>query len=260
LSLAFIGVLPPDQSFCWQWIGRDEFTPQVENEIQMAKTLTWAGLAALAAAVMAAAFYFDQPVREAIVAAQGKGWKKTADYRINGAVRRYGDWPYLMLGGGAGLILAWRLKNGRWPRILAAAMVASTLAGILVNASRLTTGRTRPRSSPKIEQGWYGVYYQGKVLIGDSAYNAFPSGHTATAFGFAGVVLYAAPVWGVFAMVLAGWVAWSSIAIGAHHVSDVAVAVVLSMAIAWVCWRLAVSQGDAVARWIQAKFRRRRTD
>jgi prolyl oligopeptidase len=43
-------------------------------------------------------------------------------------------------------------------------MIASTLAGMAVNASRLTTGRTRPRATA--EQGWYGTRHDGKWLIG----------------------------------------------------------------------------------------------
>ena len=118
-----------------------------------------------------------------------------------------------------------------------AAMIASTLAGILANASRLTTGRTRPRESPKIEQGFYGLWHEGRWLIGVPAYNSFPSGHTATAFGFATVIVFAAPAWGLVAVALAAAVAWSSIGIGAHHPSDVTVSILLSMVVGWAVWR-----------------------
>ncbi len=73
-------------------------------------------------------------------------------------------------------------------------MVASTVAGVLANTMRLTTGRTRPRESPKMAQGWYGPFHEGQLTIGNSKYNSFPSGHTATAVGFAGVILIARPV------------------------------------------------------------------
>jgi len=180
-------------------------------------------------------FCLDVPVREAVVEAQGKNWKKSAGHQFHAAVRKFGDWPPLMLAAGAGLLLAKGLGNRRWMRILAAAMIASTLAGILANTARLTTGRTRPRES--CEQGFYGPWHDGRLLIGQPAYNAFPSGHTATAFGFAAVVVLAAPAWGILAVAGACLVAWSSIAMGAHHPSDVVTAVILSSVVAWFVWR-----------------------
>jgi membrane-associated phospholipid phosphatase len=137
-------------------------------------------------------------------------------------------------------------------RIIAAAMIASTLAGIMANASRLTTGRTRPKESPKIEHGFYGPWHNGELLIGRPAYNSFPSGHTATAFGLAAVVLFASPAVGVLALAGAGLVAWSSIAMGAHHPSDVTVSVILSIAVAWFVWRwMSGPRGD----WIEKALR-----
>ena len=117
------------------------------------------------------------------------------------------------------------------------------LAGMLANSSRLTTGRTRPRESPKIEQGFYGPWHEGRWLIGVPAYNSFPSGHTATAFGFAAVIVFASPVLGtVVAIPLAAAVAWASIGIGAHHPSDVIVSILLSCLVAWGVWRFAESR------------------
>lgn len=190
--------------------------------------------------VAAVTFPWDQPVRERIVASQGPRWSKSPEGEMHGAIRKWGDWPWIMVAASLGVALArWR-GNKRWTRILLAAMVASTLAGMLANASRLTTGRTRPRESPKIEQGFYGPYHDGRLLIGVPAYNSFPSGHTATAFGFAAVVLIAAPGWGVLVLIPASLVACSSIVIGAHHPSDVAVSIVLSFAVAWGVWRVTV--------------------
>jgi membrane-associated phospholipid phosphatase len=195
--------------------------------------IAWGGVAAVT-------FQWDEPVRERIVASQEPKWSKSPEGKMHGAIRKWGDWPWIMVAATLCVALArWR-GNRRWTRILLAAMVASTLAGMLANASRLTSGRTRPRESPKIEQGFYGPYHDGRLLIGVPAYNSFPSGHTATAFGFAAVVLIAAPGWGVLVLVPAALVAWSSIMIGAHHPSDVAVSIVLSFAVAWGVWRVTV--------------------
>ena len=138
-------------------------------------------------------FKLDEPVREAVVQTQVKGWKKTFDFRFKTGVRKFGDWPWLMVAGAMGIAISWKLRKREWIRILAAAMLASTIAGLLANASRATTGRTRPRESPKIQQGFYGPWREGRLTIGDPPFNSFPSGHTATAFGFAAVILYARP-------------------------------------------------------------------
>jgi membrane-associated phospholipid phosphatase len=193
------------------------------------------------------AFRMDAPVRAAVVASHGKNWKKSADFRFQSSVRVFGDWPPLMAGCVAALILARLLKSRRWMRVIAAAMIASTLSGIVANASRLTTGRTRPKESPKIEQGFYGPWHGGRLLVGQPAYNSFPSGHAATAFGLAAVILFASPAAGIFALAGAGLVAWASIAMGAHHPSDVTVSVILSFVVAWFVWRWMSGPGG---RWI----------
>lgn len=201
----------------------------------------------------------DQPVRQAVVQSQGKGWKKSDDFRFQAAVRKVGDWPWIMLAGGVGIAISWKMKRREWIRILAAAMVASTIAGLLANASRLTTGRTRPRESPKIEQGFYGPWREGRLTIGDPPFNSFPSGHTATAFGFAGVILFARVWLGIGAIALAGLVAWSSIMVGAHHPSDVVVSICLSLLVAWFTWKWAEANGEAFARkaWLKVKSLRK---
>lgn len=196
-----------------------------------------------------ASFSWDTPVRETLVASQGPNWKKSPLRKTWQTIRKWGDWPQLMVVGALGFLVAKWKGNRRWSRIFLAAMVASTLAGMVANASRLTTGRTRPRESPKIEQGFYGPWHEGRWLIGVPAYNSFPSGHTATAFGFAAVIVLAAPAWGVVvALPLAATVAWASIGIGAHHPSDVTVSILISFAVAWGVWRFAESRFPARLR------------
>ncbi|HEY5704567.1 MAG TPA: phosphatase PAP2 family protein [Terrimicrobiaceae bacterium] len=220
-------------------------------------------LAALAAAgAIWASFQLDQPVRDAVVQTQGKGWKKTDDYRFKTGVRKFGDWPWLMLAGSIGAAIAWKVKSREWMRIVAAAMIASTLAGLIANASRVTTGRTRPRESPAIAQGFYGPWREGRLTIGDPPFNSFPSGHTATAFGFAGVILFARPWLGIGAIAIASLIAWSSVMVGAHHFSDVVVATCLSLFVAWFTLKWTQKHGDTFARRasialkrLKAKFR-----
>jgi membrane-associated phospholipid phosphatase len=195
-------------------------------------------LLVLAACAITASFLLDGPVERLVLEWNGGHWSRLPGVAL---LSRYGDWPELMLLGGAGFLIARKLRNVRWQRILLSAMIASTLAGMAVNASRLTTGRTRPRASA--EQGWYGPLHDGKWLIGMADFNSFPSGHTATAVGFAGVILFAAPAWGVAAMVAAGSIALARILLGAHHPSDVITASVLSLAIAWLVWEILGRRG-----------------
>lgn len=184
------------------------------------------------------AFKWDLPIREHLVEAQGAKWHKTTEAQIYGQIRVWGDWPPLMVAAAIGFLIARARGNRRWSRIILAAMIASTLAGMVANASRLTTGRTRPRETPKIEHGFYGPYHNGRILVGVPAYNSFPSGHTATAFGLAAAIVFAAPAWGLLALVGASVVAWSSIAIGAHHPSDIAVSITLAFLLGWFVIRL----------------------
>jgi len=217
-----------------------------------------AGIVALLAGLLiSAAFRYDAAIERQLDGWRGKGWKKSAQAQFQGNVSRYGDWPWLMLAGGAGLVFAWRARNRDWQRILATAMVASTVAGALVNTARTTTGRTRPNAGDEIKQGWYGPYHEGRLTIGQPKYNSFPSGHTATAVGFAGVILFARPWLGIPALLAALGIGFSRMMLGAHHLSDVTVAALFSLLIAWVCWHLAVSRGDEIAAWLAKKFRRK---
>jgi membrane-associated phospholipid phosphatase len=230
--------------------------PNSERKPNFASAVVTALLAALVFSAVMTAFRYDNWVRARVIVMQGKGWKKSPEARVWGAVSRYGDWPWLMLGGGAGILVARRLGSREWQRILVAAMVSSTLAGALANTMRLTTGRARPNAAPEVAEGWYGFVHNGRITIGNPKYNSFPSGHTATAVGFAGVLLFARPLPGIFAMVVALAIAVSRVVLGAHHLSDITVAALLAIFIAWICWREARRHGDAIAAWVIRKFRR----
>ena len=41
----------------------------------------------------------DEPVRRAVVQTQVKGWKTSDDFRFKTGVRKFGDWPWLMVAG-----------------------------------------------------------------------------------------------------------------------------------------------------------------
>jgi len=192
----------------------------------------------IAVAVIAGSFLLDDPVTRLVQQTNDGHWNQQRAVEL---LSQYGDWPELMLLGIGGFLIAWRLRNVRWQRLLLSAMIASTLAGMTVNLSRLTTGRTRPRA--QAEQGWYGPMHGDKWLIGQADFNSFPSGHTATAFGFAGVFLFASPELGVLAIVIASAIAVSRILLGAHHPSDVITAATVALAIAWLVWEFLGRRG-----------------
>jgi len=200
------------------------------------------------------AFTYDASSRAAIHEIQGPKWKKSTARTFYSKVRRYGDWPWLMLAGGIGLGAATLAQSRKWQRILIAAMLASTIAGLTINISRLTTGRTRPGADKKIDQGFYGPWANGKITIGDPSYNSFPSGHTATAFGFAGVILFASPWLGLPAMALAALVAWASMMVDAHHLSDITASTLIALAIAWFFWRWVEKSGDEAWERLKRKL------
>jgi membrane-associated phospholipid phosphatase len=207
--------------------------------------MLWVLIGMLAVGTIVASFLLDGPVNRIVLEGNQGHWSTS---RIVEALSCYGDWPELMLLGGLGYFLAHRLRNVRWQRLLLSAMIASTLSGMAVNASRLTTGRTRPRATA--DQGWYGPYHDSRWLIGKADFNSFPSGHTATAVGFAGVLLFGAPLWGIPAMAAAAAVAISRILLGAHHPSDVITAGTIALVVAWCVWEFLGRRGrvDGVIR------------
>lgn len=188
------------------------------------------------ALLMKSAFLADMPVRAFILQLEGTTWEHSSQKLFFGFVSRYGDWPELMFLGIFGFLMARWCQSLKWQRVFLIAMIASTLAGAATNTLRLTTGRTRPRVSPSMEQAWYGPYHQGKWTIGHAEVNSFPSGHTATAFGFATVIFLASSFWGIPALLLASLIASSRLFLGAHHPSDLVAAILLSLGVVWVLW------------------------
>ncbi len=171
-------------------------------------------------------FWVDDSVRIWVNATVYGGWLMAAHL-----IGKYCDWPLLMVVGGVLYgIFRWR-GCADWQRIILVMMVGSTLAGLTVNASRLTTGRTRP--SADIEQGWYGPYSDGKWNIGRHKMNSFPSGHTATAFGFFAPLVFMRVKIGVLLLCLPLAVALARIGTRSHHPSDVWWAIIVAMVWGW---------------------------
>jgi membrane-associated phospholipid phosphatase len=228
------------------------------REVIASRLLTTLAALFLAAGSIAFSFYLDKPVRASIVASQGANWKNSPAQKFWGNVSRHGDWPQLMIAGAVGLFLAVRLHNRRWTQAIVAAMIASTLAGLVANSIRLTTGRVRPRYEEKIGAGFQGLFHDGRLTIGDPKRNSFPSGHTATAFGFAVPLALFFPGIGFGALGVAAAIAYSRMILGAHHFSDVVVSILLASAIAWIVCYWIRAHGDATLASIQTHWQQRK--
>jgi membrane-associated phospholipid phosphatase len=179
--------------------------------------------------VIAAAFAADDAVRAFVLAHQAPPLVAAA--RL---VSRLTEWQWLMLACLPFLFAGWKNKratgNAARLRCVVAVMLSATLAGLAADVVRGLAGRTRPAA--RVAQGWFGPRHAGRWVVADWDYNAFPSGHTATA---AALVVAAALCNRRAGLVLAPLpllVGASRVWVGAHHFSDIVAATVLGAFVA----------------------------
>ncbi len=168
------------------------------------------------------AFYFDEDVIRWVRANPSSTLHFLAEL-----VSRLLDWPPVLafLGGVYFAVRRWGPRDYR--RWVGTAFVGAALCGASGTLLRSTIGRARP--SAAIEQGWYGPRYNGHWTFGRHDYAAFPSGHTSTVAGAAGVLLLARRRWGFMALAITTIVAASRIYLLAHRLSDVMAAAFLGL-------------------------------
>ncbi len=119
------------------------------------------------------------------------------------------------------LWLGGRLCRSRYyQRLALASLLAAGITGMVANVGRFGLGRPRPIAG--LADGFYGPHLK-------TDYQAFPSAHTATAFGSALPLLVSAPQIGVPATVFAVGVSWSRMYLNRHHPTDVATSIWLAM-------------------------------
>ena len=190
-------------------------------------------------------FYFDGTVVAAIAGHQFKWLENVA-----GVISKFGDWPELMAYAVVALIAVGFARKRTLVKVILCMMIAGTVAGALTNSVRLLSGRARPNNT-EVPPGWYGLWHQGEWLLGKYKFHSFPSGHTATAFAFFGVIGYAyqrRSAWAV--LVVASVIGWSRMYVNAHFFSDVLVGVVVGLFFAQLTWERA---GPFVARLVGEK-------
>lgn len=187
---------------------------------------------------LGAAFYFDEDVIRWV-----RAHPSSTVHFLAELVSRLLDWPPVLafLGGVYFAVRRWGPRDYR--RWVGAAFVGAALCGATGTLLRSTIGRARP--SAAIEQGWYGPWHDGHWTFGRHDYAAFPSGHTSTVAGAAGVLLLARRRWGFLALGITAIVAASRIYLLAHRLSDVTAAVLLGwVGGAWIWYRWGRSGGS----------------
>ena len=206
---------------------------------QIANGLRWTLLVGVVCLVlMVVGFLFwDQPIVEAIRTDFGKSLKNLAR-----ALSRYGDFPWLLGGGLIGLAFCLMTKQRDWARIIVAMLLAGILAGLSSNLIKLGTGRVRPRVE-NIEHGWYGPSYQGSWVSLQNDFQAFPSSHSACAFGFFMPLFLSRRFAGSIGLMAAAAVAWSRVQLNAHHLSDVAAGALIGVVAGCLVWHWIVERG-----------------
>jgi undecaprenyl-diphosphatase len=173
--------------------------------------------------LLLASFYFDITV---------VGWMKQHQTAAMGVlmrgVSRWTDWPQHVTLGLVLLALAFWRGNKKWMRIFAAMILACALAGAVTRVIKISAGRARP--TVQTEARWSGPRFS-------SAYNAFPSGHTAASTAFFATLALASWRIGRFFVAVPLLVAFSRMYVAAHYLSDVVGAALLGVVAAYYAWR-----------------------
>jgi membrane-associated phospholipid phosphatase len=180
-----------------------------------------------AAALVAVSFLFD----DALIAFM-KTRSTPAVLAFGRMGSHYGEWPWLMVPCVVIGVIAWLRRDAGCLRILCVMIIASALAGIAADVVRATTGRTRPDAP--VAQGWHGPRAQGRWVVIDSDYNAFPSAHAAASMGLIVPLLLLRRRIGWLLLPVPLLIAAARICVGAHHLSDVLAGALLGFAVA--CW------------------------
>jgi membrane-associated phospholipid phosphatase len=175
----------------------------------------WVISIAIAAMAIAAAFYFDNSVRDFMTQHQSRALR---DFMRG--VSLFGDWPSHVALGLLLLGFAWRRGSKKWTRIFLSMLLALAMVGVVGYVIKRTI--PRPRPSVQTEMHWGGPRFSSK-------YHAFPSGHVAASTAFFGVLIFARRRIALACLPIPVLIACSRMYIGAHYLSDVVCAAILGI-------------------------------
>jgi membrane-associated phospholipid phosphatase len=194
----------------------------------------WLSRIAFGVIVIWLAFALDGAVQRTVLSSGGNQVvhpvKNGAEAAIAGGLSKYGDWPYLLGFGGVALGALILFRRYRASRVLTLILIAGMLAGLSSNVIRSTVCRTRPTAQHP--QGFYGPRLDSHWIAGKAEFGSFPSGHTATAMGLAAAIWMYSRRWALVMGTVGAAIAWSRIALGCHHFSDVVAATVWAFLVA----------------------------
>jgi membrane-associated phospholipid phosphatase len=186
----------------------------------------WLAALIIVAISIAVAFRFDEPVWHWMLQHQNPTTRAVMEN-----VSRFGDWPeHVLVGLGLMALAQWR-GHKKWTRIILAALIALSIAGLTGRVIKISTGRARP--SVKAEQMWNGPHVSG------SKYHSFPSGHVDASMGFFGVLLLARRRIGLACLPIPILIGFSRLYLGAHYLSDVVCGATLGILAALIVWHFA---------------------
>ena len=188
--------------------------------MKRATFLYWLIGIAIAALAIAVSFYFDDIVRDFMIAHENPAMRNFMRY-----VSLLGDWPTHAAVGSVFLGLAWRRGSQEWTRIFVAMLLAMMLAGVVGTVIKRSVPWARP--SVQTDTRWGGPRFS-------SNYHSFPSGHTGASTAFFTVLLIARRRIGLACLPIPILIGFSRMYIGAHYLSDVVCAAVLGILCAFV--------------------------
>ena len=205
----------------------------------MSRRVAWTlSLLGLAVAIALLVAYGDQPISALFYAGDGPWAGFFSRLTMVGSAVVY----LVPLGFGA-LFLLLAARRAK-PRIRAARLrlasrlmfvfAAIALSGLTVDLIKVVVGRTRPYL-------WRdGGLYHFAPPGWSSLYQSFPSGHAANLFAAALAASMLLPAWRRPLLALAGLLALTRLAVGAHYPSDLlggaAVAILVTLALRRWCW------------------------
>ncbi len=172
-----------------------------------------------------------------------------ADQRLSGDLRRLLNWCEAFAHGlGVALIALVVIildprRRACWPRIL----LTAYSAGLVASTLKVVVARSRPAAYfreleslahvPATFKGWFPVVTSETWQAGlDSSIQSFPSGHAATAVGFAGGLATVYPQARWLFVLLAMLAAAQRLSVGAHYPSDVLVGASIGCTAAALLW------------------------
>jgi membrane-associated phospholipid phosphatase len=211
----------------WRFIGVADFTFALTIAacksggnlfVKSRSVFSWLIGIVIAAIAIAAAFHFDDTVRDFMAQHQSPVMRK---FMRN--VSLFGDWPSHVALGLLLLGVAWLRSNKKWMRVFSSMLIALSLAGVIGYGIKIATARARP--SVKIEQTLHLSRFSSK-------YHAFPSGHVGASTAFFGVLFFARRRIGLACLPIPILIGFSRMYLGAHYLSDVVCAAVLGISCA----------------------------